>query len=68
MKHVGNTVVPKDSTNSKGTQGTQDMNDTKYPKDTKYTQGAKGLSDTKKTKGFIFNYQLIFTQQPSTNK
>ena len=60
MKHVGNTVVPKDSTNSKGTQGTQDMNDTKYPKDTKYTQGAKGLSDTKKTKGFIFNYQLIF--------
>lgn len=54
MKHVGNTVVPKDSTNSKGTQ---DMNDTKYPKD---TQGAKGLSDTKKTKGFIFNYQLIF--------
>lgn len=54
MKHVGNTVVPKDSTNSKGTQ---DMNDTKYPKD---TQGTKNLSDTPKTKGFIFNYQLIF--------
>lgn len=60
MKHVGNTVVPKESTNSKGTQSTQDMNDTKYPKDTKYTQIAKGLSDTPKTKGFIFNYQLIF--------
>ena len=48
MKHVGNTVVPKDSTNPKD------------PKDTKYTQGAKKLSDTQKTKSFIFNYQMIF--------
>lgn len=54
MKHVGNTVVPKNSTNPK------DSKSTKYPKDTKYTQGAKGLSDTQKTKSFIFNYQMIF--------
>ena len=54
MKHVGNTVVPKDSTNPKESKSTQDM---KEPKDTKYT---KCTTDTPKTKGFIFNYQMIF--------